>query len=426
MKNKKRRKRKYNRKVTLFIFVLIVLFSLFDVGVYFYMNPKDTRSSVHAFAKTYKTNSCRVYYPKTEVGYSTAKKICNNNTLEDAEYDFTMKQMGDYYLVSYETGDNYFIDGEHNDLVIKDLIINEDSKILLADYLRYNMKKDELDIAYTSKYLYDTYYENIDLSNLDLSIDKENLYITFNDYNYTYSLPLGYVQKYLDMDFGYEDIKYEQRVHFVSPNRKVIGFTYDDGPNTNTENPTSFNIVKNLDTYDSSATFFVVGSRLDNRALNLISNSIDRGMEYGSHTYSHSHLPKLSLDKAIEDVLDPYYTIKNSIGYEMKYYRPPYGEYTDEMISDINLKCIVWNVDSLDWKLRLHVEEDEAVQNIYNHTLLTAGENDVVLFHDLYRVSELSSKEIMKTLIDEGYQVVNISELLDHLDMNYVKLFGGK
>lgn len=426
MKSKRRKKKKYNRKITFIILLLVLVIGAFDIGLYFYTHKKDTRVSIHEFAKTYNNNSCRLYYPDTEKGLEVAKHICDNIYNEEVEYDFNLKEMGDYYYLSYETGDGYFIDKNHNDLVLNNLTINEESRILLADYLRYNMKKDEIDLAYTTKFLYDTYYENIDLSNLELSVDKQNVYIKFNDYNYTISLPLGYIQKYLNMNFGFEDIDYNERIHYVSPNRKVVAFTYDDGPNIKKSNPTSINIVKNLDTYDSSATFFVVGTNLYEDSINFIEESVRRGNEYGSHTQTHTRLTSLSLDKSKNDVYIPYNDLNNGFGYKMKYYRPPYGEYNWDVVNNIDLKCILWNVDSLDWKLRLRAEEDEAVKNVYNHTLKTAGENDVVLFHDIYKVSELASKEIMKTLIDEGYQVVNVSELLDYLDMNDVKLFGGK
>lgn len=423
---KRKKKQKYNRKVTFFIFILILIIGAIDIGVYLYMNKKDTRTSMYPFAKTYDSKSCRIYYPDNEYSFNVAKNICDNNTLEDAEYDFVLETMGDYFWLSYSSGDGYFIDDNHQPLKLNGLIINEDSRKLLADNLRYNMKKDEIDEAYTTKYLNDTYYENIDLSNLNLRIDKENLYVTFNKYNYTISLPLGYVQKYLNMNFGYEDLSYNQRLHYVSPNRKVIAFTYDDGPNIKSSNPTSKNIVKNLDTYDSSATFFVVGTNLYTNTINFIEESVNRGNEYGSHTQSHRKLTNLSVDDALDDIMIPYNDLNNGFGYKMKYYRPPYGAYNWDIIDNVNLKCIVWNVDSLDWKLRLSGEEDEAVKNVYDHTLLTTDDNDVILFHDIYRVSELASKEILKTLIDEGYQVVNISELLNHLDLNDVKLFGGK
>ena len=420
-----RHKKKFNRKVTVLVAFLIVLVLAADIGIYFYFNKKDTRTSIHPFAATYSEKSCRVYYPDTEKGLTKAKEICAQNTSEDGEYDFKLIKKGDYYIVDYGIGDTFYIDSDHKDLVLNKIEDSEESRKLIADNLRYNMKKDEIDEAYTSKYLYDTYYENIDLSNVDYSVDEENLYMYFKDYDYTLSLPLGYVQKYLNMNFGFEDLEYTERIHYVSPNRPVICFTFDDGPNVKESNPTSKNIVKNLDTYDSDATFFVIGSRLYNKTFDLINESVLRGNEYGSHTQSHSDITTLSTEDAINDIMIPYYDLKNNCDYEIKYFRPPYGSYTKDILNATKLKCILWNVDSLDWKLRLQDDEDKAVEDVYNQVMRTAKENKIILFHDIYKVSELASKKIMISLIDEGYQIVNVSELTESLDLTDYKMFGG-
>lgn len=416
-------RKRNNKKFSIVLLSLLVIFIMVDVGIIVYKKLNDNPSSINMNAKLHKNGKCRVFYPDTPNGLSVAREICGDKN--EALYDYEVRPKGDFLEIVYKTGHNFLIDKDNNDFTLNKLLINEDSKKLISDHLRYSMKKDEIDEAYTVKFLEDTYYKNVDLSNIKYELNKDNLDIYFEKYNYTLSLPLGYVQKYLGQNLGYEDLKYTSRIHYVSNSRKMICFTFDDGPNLKESNPTSRLITQRLDELDSSSTFFLIGYSIYSNSIEYAKEMVDRGMEFGSHTQNHPYLTSLSSEEMKNEISIPFWDLNKGFGYEMKYFRPPYGEYNDEVLKATKLSAILWNVDSKDWSLRRNPDEDAAVENIIDRVVSSAKENNVVLFHDIYPTTQKSVYKLLDYYIDNGYQIVNVSELLTHLDKTDVKVFYG-
>ena len=138
VKNKKRHLRKTIK------YALIGLSGLLLVGIIVFIlnfNFKFVgKKSIHDDALAYKTKSCLAFYPNSEKGKDIAKNICDK-ALKDTIYDYALVPYGDYYLVSYHDGTKYYVDKEYKELVIDN--INEDGKKIIADYLRYQLKKEE-------------------------------------------------------------------------------------------------------------------------------------------------------------------------------------------------------------------------------------------------------------------------------------------
>ncbi|MDR0772646.1 MAG: hypothetical protein LBF15_06790 [Candidatus Peribacteria bacterium] len=66
----------------------------------------------------------------------------------------------------------------------------------------------------------------------------------------------------------------------------------------------------------------------------------------------------------------------------------------------------MWNVDSLDWKTK------DVVKNILNVKRDTK-EGSIILMHDIHKTTVDSIDEIIKTLRNEGFEFVTVSELLN-------------
>ena len=422
---KKRRRRKKN---ILAYILLIIFFILIVALVVFLLNFNIHfigKKSIHDDALTYKTKSCLVFYPDNKNARDRASDICSRAN-ENAIFDYALIPYGDYYLVSYKDGTKYYVDKSYNDLTIGS-IDSEDGKKIISDYLRYSMKKDEIDLAYTYDFLNETYYENLDLSNVTYKIDGENLIVYFDKYSYDVSIPLKYMQEILGINLGYNNEVYV-RPHYISKNRKKICFTFDDGPDLSFT--TSGQIVDTLYKYDSSATFFVLGNRLGEKQINYIKGAVQKGMEYGSHTQDHKNLTKLSQTEANEQIYIPYHDLYDGqygFGYKMKVFRPPYGAFNDTVASAANgLIAVLWNVDSLDWSYRTKYDGDKAVDIICDKVINDVNEDDVVLFHDIYKTSADAACRLIVHYIKEGYQILNASELMEALDMEDVSRFYGK
>lgn len=421
IKMAKKRKRKIRKSLLLALAgILVLAFVIFLLNFNFHFVGKK---SIHEDAQVYKTKTCLAFYPDSETGKENAKNICDKAE-KNAIYDYALIPYGDYYLVSYIDGTKYYVDKNYNDLVISS--ISDDGKQIVSDYLRYSMKKDEIDEAYTYDFLNDTFYTNIDLSDCTYSVNGEDLVVYFPKYDYSVNIPLKYMQEPCGINLGYSNEDYV-KPRYVSKNRKMICFTFDDGPDLSFN--TSGQIVDTLYKFDSSGTFFIVGERLGEKQIGYIKESVFKGMEYGSHTQSHSNLTKLSQSEAKEQIMIPYHDLCNNeygFGYQMKVYRPPYGAFNDTVAGATNLTAILWNVDSLDWSYRTKYEASECVDVIYNKVVDETDENDVVLFHDIYQTSADAACKLVVHYIKEGYQIVSASELMEALDITNVSSFSGK
>ena len=420
-----KKKKRHLRKSILYalcgiLTVLVVCLIVFLFNFNFHFVGKK---SVHEDALTYKTKTCLAFYPNSETAKQKAKDICDN-AKENSIFDYALIPYGDYYLVSYYDGTQYYVDHNYNDLVING--VNDEGKKILSDYLRYEMKKDEIDEAYTYDFLTETYYENIDLSEVTYSVENVNLVCHFPKYDYDVKVPLKYMQEACDINLGYTNETYA-KPRYVSKNRKMISFTFDDGPQW--QLVSSSQIVNTLYKLDSASTFFIVGQNLGEKQINFCKESVEKGMEYGSHTQSHANLQKLSTSEAINQIMVPYHDLCDNqygFGYQMKTYRPPYGAYNSSVANELNLTAVLWNVDSLDWSYRTKYEASEAVDVIYNKVVEETDENDVVLFHDIYQTSADASCRLMEYYIKQGYQLVTISELMDALGVTGAATFSGK
>lgn len=111
-------------------------------------------------------------------------------------------------------------------------------------------------------------------------------------------------------------------------------------------------ILDLLDTYNMKATFFLVGFWVD-KYPDLVLEIYTRGHLIGNHSTNHPHFNNLSKDAMIKEIETTNQKIKAIIKEDVIYFRAPFGEYNDTLIrimEEKHMKCIQWNVDSLDWK----------------------------------------------------------------------------
>jgi polysaccharide deacetylase family sporulation protein PdaB len=111
-------------------------------------------------------------------------------------------------------------------------------------------------------------------------------------------------------------------------------------------------ILDLLDTYNMKATFFLVGFWVDEYP-ELVKEIYDRGHLIGNHSTNHGHFNQLSKEEMTLEIDNTSKKIEEITGETVSYFRAPFGEYNDTLITlleEKEIKCIQWSVDSLDWK----------------------------------------------------------------------------
>lgn len=181
--------------------------------------------------------------------------------------------------------------------------------------------------------------------------------------------------------------------------KPMVAFTFDDGPHPkNTKK-----ILDVLKEHNAHATFFVIGENAKKFG-NLMKEMVDSGSEVGNHSYSHQKLTNLDHDKMLKEIRRGNQIIKKQIGKKPKYLRPPYGSYNQEVVAKITQPIILWDIDTLDWKMK---DTEDIIQRVLNEV----EDGDIVLMHDIYESTADAVAYLVPELQKRGFEIVSISEL---------------
>ena len=221
------------------------------------------------------------------------------------------------------------------------------------------------------------------------------------------------VIKYLDSDYFVLDDKqvelntdnvvknYERiRDSKYFENKKLIALTFDDGPSYDKTNK----LIDELNKRDARVTFFMLG-QLANKQPDLVKKVYSYGHTIGSHTYDHKNLTKLDDEQLLFEINHTNEILSNIINEDIKYIRPPYGSYNQSILDKTNMAFILWNVDTLDWKLR-------DAEKVRDYIVDKAKDGDIILLHDIHATSVDGVIMAIDILKEDGYEFVSLDELL--------------
>lgn len=198
-------------------------------------------------------------------------------------------------------------------------------------------------------------------------------------------------------------VKRDLPIYCVDKQDKVCSISFDaawGADDTQT-------LIKIMEDYGVKTTFFVVGDWVD-RFPEQVKALSDAGHEIMNHSDTHPHMTQLSVQKMQQEVRNCNEKIKAITGTEPNLFRPPYGDYNNDVVGamrDIGMYTIQWSVDSLDWK-------DLSAQAIYERVTSRIEPGSIVLFHNAAKHTPEALPMILKYLKDNEYSVVPISQII--------------
>ena len=167
-------------------------------------------------------------------------------------------------------------------------------------------------------------------------------------------------------------------------------------------------ILDYLKEKNEKATFFITAHYL-NTANDLVKRMIDEGHIVGNHTVNHKSMPEISDDEIKKELMDLNQAVYEKFGYEMKYMRPPKGEYSERTLSlteNLGFKTVMWSFAYVDWIDDKQPAKDEAMKKIISN--LHNGE--IMLLH----ATSKTNSEIMADMVDEirkeGFEITRLDE----------------
>lgn len=192
-------------------------------------------------------------------------------------------------------------------------------------------------------------------------------------------------------------------IYCVEKNDKVVSLSFDAAwGNEDTQQ-----LIDILGRYNVKATFFVVGDWVD-KYPDSVKALHDAGHEIMNHSDDHKYYTKLTASQIIADINACNDKIENVTGVRPILFRPPYGDYNDNVIATVNsigMYPIQWDVDSLDWK-------DLSAVQIRKRVLDRVKPGSIVLFHNAAKHTPEALSGIIEGLIQKGYSFLPISQLI--------------
>lgn len=174
-----------------------------------------------------------------------------------------------------------------------------------------------------------------------------------------------------------------------------------------------------LEQHQLKATFFVTGKWVLQypNEVKLIAN---QGHDLGNHSEGHQNMSQMERREIRQELAAVHDKVKELIGADMVLFRPPYGDYDNDVIEvadSMGYYPVLWDADSLDWK---DYGSASIVAQVLDHPHL--GNGSIVRLHCGAKYTPQAMEKLITGIEDKGYELVPVSQLIwkegYHVDPN--------
>ena len=184
---------------------------------------------------------------------------------------------------------------------------------------------------------------------------------------------------------------------------KYVYLTFDEGY----EAGYTSKILDVLKENNVKAAFFITGHYL-NTASDLVKRMIDEGHIVGNHTVNHKSMPSLNREELTKEIMNLHTAIYEQFQYEMKYLRPPKGEYSEyalHITNKLGYTTVMWSFAYADWDEKKQPTEEEGMNKI----LQNLHNGEIMLLH----ATSKTNMEILDAVIQQARKIGYEFKLLD-------------
>ncbi len=181
-------------------------------------------------------------------------------------------------------------------------------------------------------------------------------------------------------------------------NIKKVYLTFDSGY----EAGYMEKILEVLKQNNVKACFFITAHYLNTQP-DLVKRMIDEGHIVGNHTVNHKSMPDIDNNTINKEVMDLHTAVYDKFGYEMKYIRPPKGEFSERTLDHTNslgYKTVMWSLAYDDWDESKQGREDygrsKVLDNVHNGA--------VILLHSNSKDNSNILNDVIKGVREMGYE----------------------
>lgn len=185
-------------------------------------------------------------------------------------------------------------------------------------------------------------------------------------------------------------------------NKKLIAFTFDDGPDIEITNI----VLDTLEKYKVKATFFLIADNITEETIPTVKRALSLGCEIENHSKTHGFMNKFTAEDIRSEIEYTDKVITDITGRTPTYFRPPFIEVNQTMFDVID-KTFICGIGSEDWVPGITAEEVE------EKILAQAEDGAIMLLHD-FKDNHWTPKAVENSipkLLEQGYEFVTLDEI---------------
>jgi len=208
-------------------------------------------------------------------------------------------------------------------------------------------------------------------------------------------------------DLGSSNLKLLQEYDGIAignKDDKYVYLTFDNGY----EAGYTSKILDTLKENNVPAAFFITGHYLNSQP-ELVKRMIDEGHIVGNHTVNHYSIPDLDDEKFKTEIMNLHTSLYEKFGYEMKYLRPPKGEFSERTLNltkSLGYTTVMWSFAYDDWDENKQGREEYAKEKI----LSNIHKGAVILLHANSKDNCNVLGEIIKEIKNQNYEFKSLDE----------------
>lgn len=191
----------------------------------------------------------------------------------------------------------------------------------------------------------------------------------------------------------------------VNTTEKKVALTFD----TAGKGEDVDEILRILEECGVKAAFFVTGSWAESFPME-VTKIAEEGHDLGNLGEGKRRMGTLSRKECREELQSVQRKVKELTGKEMELFRPPYGDYSNELLEtakEFGYTSVLWSVDSRDWK---DYGKEDIVKTVTENKSLNSGA--IILCHTGTKYTAQALEMIIKEIQAKGFGFVPLSELL--------------
>lgn len=158
------------------------------------------------------------------------------------------------------------------------------------------------------------------------------------------------------------------------------------------------------------ATFFITAHYV-NTAGELVQRMITDGHIIGNHTVNHKSMPSLTEEGLTKELMNLHTSIYEQFNYEMKYMRPPKGEYSEKSLfitTKLGYIPVMWSFAYADWDEAKQPSNQDGInkiiQNVHN--------GEIMLLHATSKTNMEILDTVIKQIKEMGYEFKSLDEFV--------------